>query len=199
MSVIDTINDPGREQSMANLTVAEKNYWRERIQARIERKIEGITAGDPGLMERIAREARNRAMESLGLAAFQQELDRIAGQRAELDRRDAQVRREMLARVRGVPAEDLDGYSRVHDHPEIRAAVARRQAVHEEELLASNELGRQVLRLRAERENLLDSIWLASSPIQIRTFWQKVNELLGEEPTALEREAMAIPAAGEEG
>src|SRR5262249_60466966 len=115
------------------------------------------------------------------------------------DRRDAQVRREMLARVRGVKAEDLDGYNRVHDHPEIRAAITKRQAVHEEELLAGHELGRQVLRLRAERENLLDSIWLASSPTQIRTFWQKVNELLGDEPTALEREAMAIPPAGREG
>src|SRR5262245_17769450 len=108
-------NDSAREQSMANLTVAEKNHWRERIQGRIERKIEAITAGDPGLMERITREARGRALESLGLAGYQQELDRIAGQRAELDHRDARVRREMLAKVRGVKAEDLDGYSRVHD------------------------------------------------------------------------------------
>ena len=38
---------------MANLTVAEKNHWRERIQARIDRKIEQITAGEPGLIERI--------------------------------------------------------------------------------------------------------------------------------------------------
>ena len=87
---------------MANLTVAEKNHWRERIQARIDRKIEQITAGEPGLIERIKHEARGRALESLGLAAFQGELDRIAGQRAELDRRDSQVRREMLAKVRGV-------------------------------------------------------------------------------------------------
>src|SRR5262249_44358663 len=132
-------------------------------------------------------------------AGLQQELDRIAGQRAELDRRDAQVRREMLARSRGVPADDLDGYSRVHDHPDIRAAISKRQAVHEEELLAGHELGRQVLRLRAERESLLDSIWLATSPSQVRLFWRKVGELLGEEPTDLERQAMSIPAAGEEG
>src|SRR5690242_10996366 len=184
---------------MANLTVAEKNHWRERIQLRIDRRIEQLTAADPGLMERIRHEARGRALESLGLAGLQQELDRIAAQRAELDRRDAQVRREMLARVRGVAADDLDGYSRVHDHPEIRAAIDRRRALHEDELLAGHELGRQVLRLRAERENLLDSIWLATSASQIRTFWQKVGELLGDEPTRLEREALSIPPAGEEG
>ena len=93
----------------------------------------------------------------------------------------------------------LDGYSRVHDHPEIRAAIGKRQSVHEEELLAGHELGRRVLRLRAERESRLDSIWLATSPSQVRLFWRTVGELLGEEPTALEREAMAIPPAGEEG
>jgi hypothetical protein len=115
------------------------------------------------------------------------------------DRRDAQVRKEMLARVRGVPADELDGYSRVHDHPEIRAAIEKRRAVHEEELLAGHELGRQMIRLRAERENLLDVIWLATSPTQVRQLWRKVTELLGEVPTRLERDALSIPPAGEEG
>ena len=105
---------------MANLTVAEKTHWRDRIQARIDRRIEAITAGEPGLIERIKQEARGRALASLGLAEFQEELDRIVARRAELDRRDTQIRKEMLARVRGVSADDLDCYSRVHDHPEIR-------------------------------------------------------------------------------
>jgi hypothetical protein len=184
---------------MANLTVAEKTHWRDRIQARIDRRIEAITAGDPGLMERVRHEARGRALESLGLDRFQEELDRIAGQRAELDRRDTQIRKEMLATVRGVAVDDLDCYTRVHDHPEIRAAITKRQAVHEEELLATHDPGRQVLKLRAEKENLLDVIWLATSPVQVRQLWTRVADLLGVEPTQLEREAMAIKPAGEEG
>jgi hypothetical protein len=184
---------------MANLTVAEKSRWKERIQSRIDRRIAAIAAADPGLMARVRHEAKVWALESLGLAGYQDELDRIAGQRPELDRRDAQVRKEMLARVRGVSADDLDSYSRVHDHPEIRAAITRRQALHEEELLATDELGRQVLRLRAERESLPDAIWLATSPSQVRAFWRNVGELLGEEPTLLEREALSILPNGEEG
>ena len=181
-----------------SLTVAEKTHWRDRIQIRIDLRIEAITAGDPGFMERIRQEARSRALESLGLAPYQEELDRIACRRAELDRRDAQVRKEMLARVRGVSADDLDGYSRVHDHPEIRAAIDRRRLVHEKELLAGHDPGRQVLRLRAEKERLLDTVWLACSPAQVRQLWASVNAMLGEEPTALEREALSIPPAGEE-
>jgi hypothetical protein len=184
---------------MANLTVAEKTHWRDRIQARIDRRIEAITAGEPGLMERVKHEARGRALQSLGLAGSQQELDKIAARRAELDRRDTQIRKEMLAAVRGVSVDDLDCYTRVHDHPEIKAAIAKRQVVHEEELLAGHELGRQVLKLRAERENLLNVIWLATSPGQVRQLWQKVAELLGEEPTHIEREAMSIKPSGEEG
>jgi hypothetical protein len=183
---------------MASLTVAEKTHWKDRIQARIDRKIEQITAGEPGLIERIRHEARGRALESLGLAEFQDELEQIATQRAELDRRDSQVRKEMLAKVRGVSADDLDCYSRVHDHPEIRAAITKRAALHEEELLAGHDLGQQVLRLRAERDKLLDVIWLATSPLQVRQLWTKVAELLGEEPTRLERQALSIPPAGEE-
>jgi hypothetical protein len=184
---------------MANLTVAEKTHWRDRIQARIDRRIEAITAAEPGLIERLKHEARGRALESLGLTGFQQELDEIAARRAEVDRRDTQIRKEMLACVRGVAVDDLDCYSRVHDHPEIKAAISKRQAVHEEELLAGLELGRQVLRLRGEKENLLDVIWLATSPTQVRQLWTKVAELLGDEPTQLEREALSIPLNGEEG
>ena len=69
--------------------------------------------------------------------------------------------------------------------------------MHEEELLAGHELGRQVLQLRADRERLLDTVWLACSSAQIRQLWSSVNALLGDEPTALEREALALAAAGE--
>ena len=84
-----------------DLCVAEKTHWRDCIQARIDRRIEAITADEPGLMDRIKREARGRALTSLGLAGFQAELDRIAEQKDALDKRDRQARRAMLARIRG--------------------------------------------------------------------------------------------------
>ena len=183
---------------MGNLTVAEKTHWRDRIQARIDRRIEAITAGEPGLMDRIKREARGRALTSLGLAAFQAELDQIAEQKDALDRRDRQARRAMLARIRGVAVEDVEARYFGSLDPEVTTAINKRQVVHEEELLAEHELGRRVLELRGQKDNLLDVVWLATSPAQVRELWTRIGKLLGDEPTALEREALAIPPAGEE-
>ncbi len=82
--------------------------------------------------------------------------------------------------------------------PEVDSAINRRQAVHEEELLAEDELGRRVLELRGQKENLLDVVWLATSPSQIRDLWTRFCKLLGDEPSAMEREALSIPPADEE-
>jgi hypothetical protein len=49
---------------MANLTVAEKTHWKERIEARINRRIEAILAAEPGLMGRVLRQAKARALAS---------------------------------------------------------------------------------------------------------------------------------------
>jgi hypothetical protein len=56
-----------------------------------------------------------------------------------------------------------------------------------------------VLRLRDEKDRLLDTVGLACSSAQIKGLWSNVTRLLGDEPTELEREALAIPPTGEEG
>ena len=153
---------------MANLTVAEKTHWKERIEAKISRHIEGILAADPGLMDRVKREARTRAFASLGLAEFQSELEQIASQKGALDRRQRRARRAMLARVRGVEIETVEERYFGSLDPEVNTAITKRTAVHEDELLAEPELGRQVLRLRAEKDRLLDTVGLACSSAQIK-------------------------------
>jgi hypothetical protein len=183
---------------MANLTVAEKTHWKERIEARINRRIEAILAAEPGLMDRVKREAKARALASLGLAELQAEIEQIAAQKAALDWRDRRARRAMLAWVRGVDTDEVEERYYGSLDPEVNTAITRRQAVHEDEILAGHELGRQVVRIRAEKDRLLDVIWLATSPVQVRQLSTKVGELIGDEPTQLEREALAIPPAGEE-
>ena len=81
---------------------------------------------------------------------------------------------------------------------EVDQAIDKRKGVIEDELLAENDLGRQILKLRQERESLLDAIWLATSPKQVKDLWSKVADLLGDEPTQLERDALAIPPVADD-
>ena len=58
--------------------------------------------------------------------------------------------------------------------------------------MTNSDVGRRIVDLRREKDNLLDVVWLASSSIQIKELWGKVAELLGDEATRLEREVLVI-------
>ena len=67
---------------MPGLTVTEKQHWKERISRRIDKRIEATFAADPSYQDKIQRQARGRALKSLGLAEMQAELDAIDEQSA---------------------------------------------------------------------------------------------------------------------
>ena len=188
---------------MAGLTVTEKAHWKERIGLRIARRVEAIKARHPALFDRVRRQAHARALESLGLAGPYAELEAIQADEAGLARRRKAVQRAMLAQLRGVPPEEVgDGFSLRYGGElplpqEAYDAIARRQAAHQERILADDPVGREIARWEAERERLLDTVWLACSPSQIKQLWAKVSELLGDEPTRLEGEALAIAPVAE--
>jgi hypothetical protein len=103
----------------------------------------------------------------------------------------------------GTPTEEVaDSFSIRHGSElalphEVAEAITRRQAAHQEQLLADDPIGREISGLESEKDALLDTIWLAVSPSQIKQLWTRVGELLGDEPTTLEREALAIEPAKE--
>lgn len=174
------------------LTTTEKQHWRDRIGKRIDKKIAVITALEPGLFARIESEARARAIESLGIAELMAEQERIEQQQKSLESREDQLSRQLLSHLRGVPPDTIDSYSVSRSDTEVNNAIKARQAIHDEELLRGHELGRQIVQLRLERENLLDTVFLATSPVQVRTLWEKVSDLLGDELSQLQRAAMQI-------
>lgn len=182
---------------MPGLTVTEKQHWKDRIAKRIDKRIEAISAEEPNLLDRVHRDGRERAFASLGLSEMQNELDGIEQQQQDLEKRKRRIERAMLAQVRGVPIEDIDDFQTYRYEQEVSGALNRRQVVHEDELLAESETGQQILALREEKENLLDTVWLATSPKQIKELWSKVAGLLGDNQTQLQREALAIPPVEE--
>ncbi len=137
---------------MPSLTVTEKEHWKDRIARRIDKKIETLAARNANLLDRVDNDARDRALQSLGLTELQAELDTVEGQREALDRRERQAHRAMLASVRGVPVEAVDDcWHHSSLHQEVSNAVRRRQSVHEEELLAEDPVGQQILRCARKR------------------------------------------------
>jgi hypothetical protein len=183
------------------LTVSEKQHWKDRIARRIDKKIEAIKAESPNLIDRIQKQARDRALQSLGIAEQERELESITQQKEALEKREERAQKEMLARVQGVPVEDVrecGGYYGGGNYQEVTNAIECRQAVHEEEFLAEDPLGQKILALRREKEELLDTVWLATGATQIRQLWAKVAELLGEPQSPLQTEALAIEPPAED-
>jgi hypothetical protein len=172
------------------LTIPEKEHWLERLRRLLDRKVATLLATDATLHRRIETQARQRAWQSLGLAPVQAEWEAIAAQRKDLRRRLRQAHRAMLAIVRRVPLAEVPA-PRTRGLPQaVAQALRQRQAAHAEELLAEDPLGREIVRLRREQEALPDTIWLARSAAQLRTLWQQVCVLVGQEPTPLQRAAL---------
>jgi hypothetical protein len=185
--------------NMPTLTVKEKEFWRNRLAKKIEKKIEAVCTRAPHLLERIASQAQQRALDSLSLAALQAELDSFQRQEMALEESRKRVHQEMLAAIRHVPVEEVHEEWFGQPNLEIGQAINKRRAIHELELMAHDDVGREILNLRREKEDLLDTIWLATSPAEVKGLWAKAMELLGDEQTPLQREALAIESKNDAG
>jgi len=193
-----------RKNTMPALSVTEKTHWRDRIAARIDKAVERVKSRHPALFDRVRREAHAESLRSLGLAAPYAELEAVQAEEAALARRKKRAQRAMIASLRGIPIDEVSDSISVRYGSELplpfeaAEAIAKRQAAHQDQLLADDPVGREIARLEAEKDHLLDTVWLASSPTQIKQLWAKVSELLGDEPTQLEREALSIAPAKED-
>jgi hypothetical protein len=132
-------------------------------------------------------------------ADMQAELDAIEEQEKVIERRQERLHKAMLAAVRRGPVEQLSVTYSGYQHSEVANAIDRRQTVCEDELLAEDPQGQEILRQRQEKENLLDTVWLATSGQRIKELWKKVVDLLGDEQTQLQKEALALAPKSEEG
>ena len=177
------------------MSVAARTHWKERIAKRIDQRIETLVAKqDPTLLQRVAEQARERAYESLGIDAQQREFEDIQKQKEEIERRERRLRAEQRAVINGTSVDvelERGGYYGRTDH-EVEGAVQARARALEADILSESDLGKQVLTLRTEKDNLLDTVWLATSVSQIKELWEQVNALLEMKPTALEEKALQI-------
>lgn len=175
------------------LTVSEKQHWKERIARKIAQATDALLARNrPDYLTEVAVQARREAIRALGIEELMRRRDELQESQKQLESDMALATRKLLAAVRG---KGLDSVPFTYGwEGEIEQAIARRQQGLEEKLLAADELGRQILKLRREQEELLDTVWLATSPVQIRSLWQSVTDLLAGELTSLQQQALQSAA-----
>ena len=184
---------------MAVISVSEKSHWKERIAKRIDHRIETLVAKeDPTLLQRVEKEARERAYKSLGIDAQQRELEAIQKQKEALEKRERRLGAEQLAVLNGTSVERELESGTYYPRNSVDQAVDTRATALEADILAESDLGRRVVSLREEKENLLDTVWLATSSAQIKELWEQVNTLLEIKPSALEETALKIQPPLEE-
>lgn len=176
------------------ITVTEREHWKERIARRIDRAIEEVfSVEDPGLLERVKASAKEKAIESLGISSLMRRREEIKVEKENLGQEGIEVLRKMIAKIRSVDLSKVEKLSGDYYLPsEVDRALECRAEVIEQEMLAENPLGRQVLALRHEQEELLDTVWLATSGRQIKELWTSVISRLGHQSTELQETALNI-------
>lgn len=179
------------EVTFMGLTLTEKEHWRERIARRIDQAISRLVSkDDPAFLSRTSEEARRLALQSLGLETLDARRVRIPEEQEALKQESDAVVKKMWEVVSGSAPEVAKSAWNVQ--VEVDRAIKDRAELHEHELLRQHPLGQRVEELRKEKEALLDTVWLATSGVQIKQLWNSVSKLLDEEPTRLQVSALAM-------
>ncbi len=174
------------------LTVKEKEHWKASIDRKVQRAIDAIyDEGDPGFRRRIQKESRQKALQSLHVEELTVRQKAIEGQLKTLREEQGEILDKIRERVKTQCFEykESDVY-----RFDVEAAITLRQKRFERDLLSEDERGRKILRLCEEQEQLLDTVWLATSSNQIKELWSRVSKLLDQAPTRLQQDALDIPA-----
>lgn len=168
-----------------SLTITEKNHWKERIEGKIDRKIERLEASDPDLFRDVKKAAREKVLNDRDVVSDYRDL-------VSLDEKINQLEAE-LTKIADDLYEQLSGEKMRWGKPSLDSvdgALDKQSKHFEEDLLKEHNLGAEILKLREEKESLLDTVWLATSNRQIKDLWTQVSELLGEQPTDLQKQAI---------
>lgn len=178
---------------MSHLTVTEKEHWKKRIENRIDKAIEALETKDASLMPKLKAKAATEAHVSLGIADFQNKIKAITDQHNMLENEKDKLKSSMYAQLLGEEAV-RNGIHYRHDSDFLTMVRKRTESI-ESELLKNSAIGREILKLRHEKEALLDTVWLASSNLQIRDLWSRVSAVLGDDATPLQQQVLATETA----
>ena len=174
-----------------SLTVKEKDHWKERIERRIDHKIKQIEASEPThVWKEMTRRAEEMAWEDLAIGTLMQKSSSLKKQVETLEANRQRVWTEIAAVIRGVDVETVRWQS--HLTYEVERLIDSRKSLFLEKVRAEHPKGQQIQRLQQEKDELLDTVWLATSASQIKELWSQIAEGLQSELTPFQQKALAI-------
>jgi chromosome segregation ATPase len=168
---------------MSRLTVTEKEHWKSRIERRIDKAIDAIEAKDPSLKPTIEEKAEELAHESLGTAEYQRKIEAIKKRQESMEAELSNLQDAIYQRAFGDTTKQRNSYLSSIDFKKLHRKQRER---FEEELLSQSDHGQAILKLRREKESLLDTVWLATSSKQIADLWNRVSIVVQDELTPLQ-------------
>lgn len=178
------------------ISISEKQHWKERIEKKIKQRIHALKSQNPALFTEAEVVARTTAIDSLGIG---DDLDQIEKLKSKIETLETQKKEKcisIIGRLSGEPA--MRGY---YSDYEFRNSLDNLLKTHIQkkldDFLQASPLGREVAKLESEKENLMDTIWLATSSRQMSDMWTKVLKLIDEESTDFQREILAAPKPAE--
>ena len=184
---------------MGQLTMKEKEQWNERMSNKITKAVEQLVEmHEPDYFDRIDKEADRIVCESFGLTDQRAELARQA---AECERLTEELRRAESERKTTVfhmlktlakTQEDRAEFRRVAGEYELEARIEFEKAKRRPKLMADDGLGRRILELQSEQEQMIDTILLATTSKQLRELWVTVSQRLEQPLTAFQSKLVEV-------
>jgi hypothetical protein len=172
---------------MAQPSVKEKKHLKERIRRKVDQTNELIlTKQDGHYLARVSQESHELAIDSLGMREMQAQAEERENREMSLREERQGLYKAMVVKVTGRRLSELP--AAYYSFP---PEIDRRAAQHEQELMEKDDLGRRSWRCAA-KEQMLDTVWLATSGKHIRELWSSVTELPQDSPTPLQAKALSI-------
>jgi hypothetical protein len=170
------------------ISVTEKEHIKELIEKRINAEIERISTENKSDADDIRTQARKQAITALGLTQAIEDLESIDQQIAKLNDKRAKVEQKTLESLNI----DMNRNYNRNSRQAIDSKIASASVSYEKALVEAHPKLKQINALKDERDNLLQTIWIATSNSQVKALFDYLNDLLDTKPTAFEVMAQKI-------
>jgi len=163
------------------ISIDTEHCWSDRIRSIFDQAIERLWFSEGKEMRRtVLEQAHQLALEQLGIWEEYRQWNET---RREIER--LQTEYDQLERRMWNIAESHTGPFEHHSR-NIDSIVRWKSELAESEILRKHEFGRNILRLKDERDNLFETILMAQTEEMLESVWIAVQAMLGEGVTPLQ-------------